>query len=94
MQRTMTQHPTRSQAPRRGFRLLEVIIAVTIVALLATLVVPRLTRFLKGANEEEKDLEEIFLDLSTDMNIFSYIVPAFTPGPNIKALLAWNDISS
>ena len=43
-------------------------------------------------NEEEKDLEEIFQDLSTDMNIFSYIVPAFTPGPNIKALLAWNDI--
>jgi prepilin-type N-terminal cleavage/methylation domain-containing protein len=46
MQRTMTQHLTRSQAPRRGFSLLEVIIAVTIVALLATLVVPRLTRFL------------------------------------------------
>ena len=27
--------------------------------------------YLKGANEEEKDLEEIFQDLSTDMNIFS-----------------------
>jgi len=50
--------------------------------------------YLKGANEEEKDLEEIFQDLSTDMNIFSYIVPAFTPGPNVKALLAWNDIDS
>ena len=50
--------------------------------------------YLKGANEEEKDLEEIFQDLSTDMNIFSYIVPAFTPGPNIKALLAWNDIEA
>ena len=50
--------------------------------------------YIKGANEEEKDLEEIFQDLSTDMNTFSYIVPAFTPGPNIKALLAWNDISS
>ena len=48
--------------------------------------------YLKGANEEEKDLEEIFQDLSSDMNIFSYIVPAFTPGPNVKALLAWNDI--
>ena len=50
--------------------------------------------YLKGANEEEKELEEIFQDLSTDMNIFSYIVPAFTPGPNAKALLAWNDIDS
>ena len=39
--------------PRRGFSLLEVIIAVTIVALLATLVVPRLTRFLAGANEDK-----------------------------------------
>lgn len=38
---------------RRGFSLLEVIIAVTIVALLATLVVPRLTRFLAGANEDK-----------------------------------------
>ena len=27
--------------------------------------------YLKGANEEEKDLEEIFQDLSADMNIFS-----------------------
>ena len=49
--------------------------------------------YLKGANEEEKDLKEIFQDLSTDMNIFA-IVPAFTPGPNVKALLAWNDIDS
>ena len=39
---------------------------------------------LKGANEEEKDLEEIFQDLNIDMNIFSHIVPAFSPGPNIK----------
>ncbi|MFM1831834.1 MAG: type secretion system protein GspG [Planctomycetota bacterium] len=39
--------------PRRGFSLLEVIIAVTIVALLATLVVPRLIRFLAGANEDK-----------------------------------------
>ena len=36
---------------------------------------------LKGANEEEKDLEEIFQDLNIDMNIFSHIVPAFSPGP-------------
>ena len=49
---------------------------------------------LKGANEEEKDLEEIFQDLNIDMNIFSYIIPAFSLGQNIKALLAWNDIES
>ena len=49
--------------------------------------------YLKGANDEEKDLEEIFKDLSSDMNIFSYIVPAFNPGPNVKAVLAWNDIA-
>ena len=49
--------------------------------------------YLKGANDAEKDLEEIFRELSTDMNIFSYIIPAFNPGSNIKALLAWNDIS-
>ena len=39
--------------PRRGFSLLEVIIAVSIIALLATLVVPRLTKFLSGANENK-----------------------------------------
>jgi hypothetical protein len=49
--------------------------------------------YLKGANEEEKDLEEILKDLSSDMNIFSYLVPAFNPGANIKALLHWNDIA-
>ncbi|MHC4792796.1 MAG: prepilin-type N-terminal cleavage/methylation domain-containing protein [Planctomycetia bacterium] len=54
MNRTTSRHATsRIHAPRRGFSLLEVIIAVTIVALLATLVVPRLTRFLAGANEDK-----------------------------------------
>lgn len=48
--------------------------------------------YAKAANEEEKDLEEIFRDLSSDMNIFSYIVPAFSAAPNIKACLEWNDI--
>ena len=50
--------------------------------------------YLKGANEEEKDLEKILQDLNIDLNISSYIVPAFLPGPYIKALLAWNDIES
>jgi len=46
----------------------------------------------RAANEEEKDLEEILGDLSSDMNIFSYIVPAFSATPNTKACLEWNDI--
>jgi len=46
----------------------------------------------RAAHEEEKDLEEILGDLSSDMNIFSYIVPAFSATPNTKACLEWNDI--
>ena len=43
--------------------------------------------------EKYKDLEQIFQDLRIDMNIFSYIVPAFSPEPNKhQALLDWNDI--
>lgn len=42
-----------SNRPRRAFTLIEVIIAVTIVALLAALIVPRLTRFLAGAHEDK-----------------------------------------
>jgi len=49
--------------------------------------------YFKTANGEEKDLEEIFKDLSSDDNIFSYIVPAFSAAPNIKACLEWNDIA-
>ncbi len=46
-------HRNRRLHPRRGFSLLEVIIAVSIIALLATLVVPRLTKFLSGANDSK-----------------------------------------
>ena len=49
--------------------------------------------YLKAANGEEKDLEEILKNLSIDSNIFSYVVPAFTPGTNVKACLEFNDIS-
>ena len=45
--------PSRHRRARRAFTLLEVIIAVTIVALLASLVVPRLTKFLAGAHEDK-----------------------------------------
>lgn len=48
--------------------------------------------YLKGANDEEKDLAQILKYLAQEMNVFSYIVPAFNPGSNIKALLEWNDL--
>jgi len=48
--------------------------------------------YLDAIKEKEKDLEEIFKDLSSDMNIFSYIVPNFSPGSNIKSILEWNNI--
>ena len=38
----MTPPPTRSRSHRRGFTLLEMIVVVTIIALLATLVAPKL----------------------------------------------------
>jgi len=38
---------------RRGFSLIEVIVAVTIIAILAALVAPRLTRFLGQAKEKK-----------------------------------------
>ena len=45
--------PLQQRRARRAFTLLEVIIAVTIVALLAALVVPRLTKFLASAHEDK-----------------------------------------
>lgn len=42
---------------RRGFSLLEVIIAVTIIALLATLLLPNLTRFLRSAKADKAKAE-------------------------------------
>ena len=48
----MSTSPQKRSA-RRAFTLLEVIIAVTIVALLATITVPRLLKFLAGAHEDK-----------------------------------------
>lgn len=42
---------------RRGFSLLEVIIAVTIVALLATILLPNLNRFLRSAKADKARAE-------------------------------------
>lgn len=44
---------TQKRSARRAFTLLEVIIAVTIVALLASLTVPRMIKFLAGAHEDK-----------------------------------------
>ena len=44
--------------------------------------------------EKEKHLEDICLELSKDMNIFTYIVPAFSLDRGMKKVLAWNDVDS
>ena len=48
--------------------------------------------YLRAANGEERDLEEILSDMSSEFNVFTYVVPAFNPGLNVKAVLSWNDI--
>jgi hypothetical protein len=48
--------------------------------------------YLKAVNSEEKDLEDIFKHLSEELNVFSYLVPAFTLGPNIKSFVECNGI--
>jgi hypothetical protein len=48
--------------------------------------------YIDAAQGKESDLEQIFKDLSKSMNIFSYIVPNFSPGSNIKGLLEWNGL--
>ncbi len=48
--------------------------------------------YAKACNDEEKDLEDICLELSKEMNIFTYIVPAFSVDRGIKKFLAWNDV--
>ncbi len=48
--------------------------------------------YAKASNDEEKDLEDICLELSKEMNIFTYIVPNFAPDPGMKKVLAWNDV--
>ena len=53
----MKKHPRKNAPQRHGFSLLEVVIAVTIVALLAALVVPRLGRFLTQAHEDKATAE-------------------------------------
>lgn len=46
--------------------------------------------YLKACNGEERDLEDILKDMGNDMNIFSYIVPAFSLAPNLKSCIESN----
>ncbi len=50
--------------------------------------------YLKACNGEERDLEDIFKDLGSDSNIFSYIVPAFSPVPNLKRCIESNGLGA
>ncbi len=47
----------RARSSQRGFTLIEVIIAVTIVALMAAIFVPRLTRFIGSAKDKRAQTE-------------------------------------
>jgi len=58
MEKTMNRNRRSSNRElRRGFSLLEVIIAVTIVALLATILLPNLNRFLRSAKADKARAE-------------------------------------
>lgn len=46
--------------------------------------------YLKACNGEERDLEDIFKDMATESNVFSYIVPAFPASPNLKRCIESN----
>jgi hypothetical protein len=48
--------------------------------------------YLKAVNSEEKDLLDIFKFMAEELNVFSYLVPAFTLGPNIKGFVECNGI--
>jgi hypothetical protein len=48
----------------------------------------------KASKGEERDLEDIFRDLSNEANVFSYIVPAFSATPNLKSCIECNGLGS
>ncbi|MBC02364.1 MAG: hypothetical protein CMJ34_03535 [Phycisphaerae bacterium] len=82
---------TRRMQPRRGFSLLEVIIAVSIIALLATLVVPRLTRFLSGANENKAVAEVNSLANTVKLYMASETTGTLTDDFRLDMLLDGSD---
>lgn len=48
----------------------------------------------KASKGEERDLEDIFRDLSQEENIFCYIVPAFSAAPNLKSCIECNGLDA
>jgi len=50
--------------------------------------------YFKASKGEERDLEDIFKDMSEESNIFSYIVPAFPAEPNLKSCIECNGLGT
>jgi len=48
----------------------------------------------KICNSEEKDLEDLFSYLADDLNVFSYIVPAFCIKSNIKKIFSVHNMGA
>jgi hypothetical protein len=46
----------------------------------------------RASRGEERDLEDIFKDLSEEANVFSYIVPAFSAAPNFRSCIECNGL--
>lgn len=84
-------HRHRRPLSRRGFSLLEVIIAVSIIALLATLVVPRLTKFLSGANESKAVAEVNSLANTVKLYMASETTGRLTDDFQLEQLLDGDD---
>lgn len=84
-------HRHRRPHSRRGFSLLEVIIAVSIIALLATLVVPRLTKFLSGANESKAVAEVNSLANTVKLYMASETTGRLTDDFQLEQLLDGDD---
>ena len=87
----MRTHTTHRNIHRGGFTLLEVIIAVTIVALLAALVVPRLTRFLGQAHEDKATAEVNTLANQARLYITTETTGVLTDDFTLEVLLDGDD---
>ena len=68
-QKALTRQGKLSRGARRAFSLIEVIVAVTIVALLAALVVPRFATLLRGSKRKTAQIECQALHRQVDLYI-------------------------
>jgi hypothetical protein len=48
----------------------------------------------KASKGAERDLEDIFRDLSQEANVFCYIVSAFSAAPNLKSCIECNGLDA